>query len=257
MPLSAITWTLTRTDTSTRTSTSNLDALPLGDIAVESRQIYVGDVQSNSDATGIVTPLATASGPFDAGTELGGVEAKADSYANVSSTESAFALSSNVGQFHVGDIDVLSGETPGVPDATATNFNHAYADKLIADNGTGFFTPHQVTATASALDVQNATALSEAMAVSNSASNTMNVADPVQVSFDPNTGDGFVVTDALMTSDLTQLSIGFTDSRATSSVSMNGYDNFAALERPIASSITTSIGNLDTNNAQKASTILP
>lgn len=239
-------WTLSRTDISTKTTTSSLEALPFGDIAVESRQIYIGDVRSNSDATGIATPLATITGPLDASTEVGAVEAKADSYANVSSTESAFSLSSDVGQFHVGDIDLLSGATPGVPDVTATNFNHAYADRLIADNGTGFFTPHEVTATANALDVENASALAEAMSVSNSASNSMEVAQPYRLT------DDITVTDALMASDLTQLSIGQVSSVANSSVSMNGFDNLGALDRPIASSVTTSIGNLGTTSAKAA-----
>lgn len=246
-------WTLSRTDTSTRTSTANLDALPLGDIAVESRQIYVGDVQSNSDATGIVTPLATVTGPFDASTEIGAVESKADSYANVSSTESAFALSSNVGQFHVGDIDVLSGATPSAPDPLASNFNHAYADKLIVDNGSGFFTPHEVSATANALNVENASALAEAMSVSNSASNTMEVVQPIRLSED----SSIVITDALITSDLTQLSIGKVFSTANTSVSMNDFNNMGALDRPIASSITTSIGNLGTTEAKVAEAIDP
>jgi hypothetical protein len=62
-------------------------------------------------------------------------------------------------------------------------------------------------------------------------------------------GNTVTLTDALMTSDLTQLSVGMVDTRASSSVAMNGYDNFAALDRPIASSITTTIGNLGTNSA--------
>jgi len=232
------TWTLTRTDTSTNTSTSNLMALPTGDVAVQARQIYLGDVHAESDSTATVLPAAS---PLDGPTDLGHVESSAAAYANVYSAASEVPLSVDVGQYHVGRVDPAAGAVPTVADPLATNPNQAYANGLIADVGSGFLTPHQTTATATAVGVTDTTAASSARAVSNTASLELAAPPAELVGADPTAG---FITNALMSADMTQLSIGGTDARATTSVTMNNASNMGALDRPIASASATAIGNL-------------
>ena len=89
------TWDLSRVDTKTSTSTSSLTAAPTGDMTVEAKQIYVGNVNADADGTATVTPL-------DGASEVGHVEAGAAGYANVYSGSSEVPLTANIGQFHVG-----------------------------------------------------------------------------------------------------------------------------------------------------------
>ncbi|HJS10499.1 hypothetical protein [Sphingopyxis sp.] len=234
------TWTSTRTDTSTNTSTSTLNALPTGDMAVQARQIYVGDVRAESDATASVVP--TTGTPLEA-TNIGHVESGAAAYANVYTAASEVPLSVDLGQYHVGTIDPTSGATPTIADPTATNANYAYADALIADSANGLFTPHETSALATATGVVDATASTDARAVSNTASLELAAAPAESLTGDPTVG---YVTNALMSADLTQLSVGRTDALAVTSVSMANVGSFTGLDRPIASASATAIGNLGT-----------
>lgn len=231
-------WVLTRTDTSTNVTTSSLVALPTGQATLQARQIYLGDINAQSDGQAIVLP---ATSPLDGGTDLGHVESGASAYANVYSAGSEVPLSVDVGQFHAGAVDPASGAVPSVADPLAANPNYAYADGMIADAGTGFLTPHQTSATASAVGVIDATASSDARAVSNTTSLEL-AAPPAELAGADPTG-GYV-TNALMAADLTQLSIGATEAVATTSVTLNNAGNMGALDRPVASATATAIGNL-------------
>lgn len=231
-------WVLTRTDTSTNTSTSALTALPTGDATLQARQIYLGDVIAQSDGQATALPATT---PVDGPSDLGHVESGASAYANVYSAASEAPLSVNLGQFHAGDVSPTSGATPTVADPLATNASHAYADGMIADAGTGFLTPHETLATANAVGIVDATAATDARAVSNTASLELAAAPAELAGADPTGG---YVTNALMATDVTQLSIGRVDATATTSVTLNGADNLGGLDRPIAAATATAIGNL-------------
>lgn len=234
------TWNLTRTDTSTNSSTSTLTALPTGDMAVQARQIYVGDVRAEADATASIAPVSGT--PLDA-TNIGHVESQAAAYANVYTAASEVPLSVDIGQYHVGNIDPLSGATPSAPDPTATNANYAYSNSLIADSASGLFAPHDTSALATATGVVDATASSNARAVSNTATLELAATPAEALTGDPTVG---YVTNALMSADLTQLSMGRTDALAVTSVSMTNVGSFTDLDRPIASASATAIGNLGT-----------
>lgn len=231
-------WVLTRTDTSTNVTTSSLVALPTGQATLQARQIYMGDINAQSDGQAIVLP---ATSPLDGGTDLGHMVSSASAYANVYSAGSEVPLSVDVGQFHAGAVEPTSGAVPSVADPLAANPNYAYADGMIADAGTGFLTPHQTSATASAVGVIDATASSDARAVSNTTSLEL-AAPPAELAGADPTG-GYV-TNALMATDLAQLSIGATDATAATSVTLNSASNMGALDRPIASATATAIGNL-------------
>lgn len=231
-------WVLTRTDTSTNVTTSSLAALPTGQAALQARQIYLGDMNARSDGQAMVLP---ATSPLDGGTDLGHVESSASAYANVYSAGAEVPLSVDVGQFHVGAVDPASGAASAVADPMAANPNYAYADGMTADAGTGLLTPHQTSATANAVGIIDATASSDARAVSNTASLEL-AAPPAELAgVDPTGG---YVTNALMAADLTQLSIGATEAVATTSVTLNNAGNMGALDRPVASATATAIGNL-------------
>jgi len=247
------TWDLSRTDTKTSTSTSSLTAAPTGDMTVEAKQIYLGNVNADADAGATVTPPATAVTPLDGPTELGHVEAGAAGYANVYSGSSEVPLTANIGQFHVGAVDPASVSAPGTVDPLATNANHAYADKLIGDVASGVLTPHETTASATAVGVTGATAAAESRAVSNSINLELAapsaqplVNDPV-LGVDPSAG---FVTNALMGSDTTQLSVGTVTGRAVSGAELSGYGNLGAVDRPLSSARTTAIGNLNTSTTR-------
>ncbi|HWK45042.1 MAG TPA: hypothetical protein VNT30_09990 [Stellaceae bacterium] len=247
------TWDLSRTDTKTSTSTSSLTAAPTGDMTVESKQIYLGNVNADADGTAIVAPSATAVPPLDGTAELGHVEVGAAGYANVYSGASEVPLTANIGQFHVGGVDPAAVAAPGAIAPTATNGGHAYADKLIGDVASGVLTPHETTASARAVGVTNATASAESRAVSNSISLELAapraeplVTDPV-LGVDPSAG---FVTNGLMTSDTTQLSIGNVTGQAVSGVEISGYGNLGAIDRPLSSAKTTAIGNLNTSTTR-------
>lgn len=233
------TWTLTRTDTGMSNTSSSLTALPTGDMAVQARQIYLGDVHAEADSQGTVLPAAS---PL-ASTDLGHVDASASAYANVYTAASEVPLSVDVGQYHMGAVAPTSGATPSLVDPTAANANYAYADAMIADAGTGFFTPHQTTASATAVNVTDATASTNARAVSNTASLELASTPPELAGADPTGG---YVTNALMSADLTQLSHGLTDARATTAVTLNSAGSLGGLDRSIASASATAIGNLGT-----------
>jgi hypothetical protein len=245
------TWTLTRSDTMTSTSASSLTALPTGNATVEARQILLGNPYSESDASATVLPSATFDGP----TGLGKVESDALAYGNVHSASGEIPLTVSLGQYHVGGIDATSGATPSTADPTAMNGNHAYADKMITDAAAGLYTSHETSATANATSVQDATAASMARAVSNSSSTELAYAPAEPVSMDAMSGVadpsmGYV-TNAMLASDVTQLSIGHVDSHANTSVSISGYENLGQVDRPIALASATSIGNLATTIARQ------
>lgn len=234
------TWTLTRTDTSINTAMSDLSAITTGLTAVQARQIYLGDVHAEADGGASVLPSAT---PLDGATDLGRVEANAAAYANVYSASSETPLSVDMGQYHTGSVGPASGATPTLADPTAGNPNYAFADAMIADSGTGFLTPHDTTAMATAVDVVDATALAEARAVSNTVN--LELAAPVAVLAGVDPSGGYV-TNALMSADVTQLSTGLTDARATTGTTLNSASNMGALDRPVSSAASTSIGNFAT-----------
>lgn len=244
------TWDLSRVDTKTSTSTSALTAVPTGDMTVEARQIYIGNVNADADAGATVTPTTTLATPYDAATDLGHVEASSAAYANVYSGGSEVPLTVNLGQYHVGAVDTAALGVPTAADPLATNANHAYADKLIADAAAGLFTPHEMTASATATNVRDATALAESRAVSNSISLELAAApaeplvtDPV-LGADPSAG---FLTNALMASDTTQLSIGHIDARSVSATDITGYAGLGAVDRPLSQATATAIGNLNTS----------
>lgn len=234
------TWNLTRTDTSTNTSTSVLNALPTGDMAVQVRQIYVGDVNAESDATASIAPVTGT--PLDS-SNIGHVESEAAAYANVYTAASEVPLSADLGQYHVGAIDPTSGAIPTVTDPTALNANYAYADARMTDAANGLFTPHDTSSLATAVGVVDATASSNARSVSNTATLELAATPAESLTGDPTVG---YVTNALMSADLTQLSMGRTDALAVTSVSMTNVGSFTDLDRPIASASATAIGNLGT-----------
>ena len=248
-------WTLTRTDTKTSTSTSALTAFPTGETAVEARQIFLGNSTAEADGTATVVPLDPTTGP-------GHVQASAGGYGNVYSAGSEVPLKASVGQFHVGMVNPTSGATPATIDPLAvTNANHAYADKLIADSASGLISPHQTSATASAVGVIDATAAADARAVSNSLSLELAattaqpvVSDPVLGTSDPTAG---FVTNAMMSADTTQLSVGSVTGRATSGTQITGYSNLGAIDRPLSSATATSIGNLATKTARIGTLAVP
>lgn len=250
------TWTYNRTDTSTSVDTSTLNTFPTGRTAVEARQIYLGDVNANADSSASVINADIP--PFDASTELGHVESRASAYANVFTGGSEVSTLADVSQFHIGDADPTSGATPGVADPLAANPDYAYADKLMGDASTGTMMPHATGATATAT-ASNATAASEARAISNTASFEVASAPATPVGID--TGAGIdpaagYVTDAMLTANLTQLSIGDTDSTATTAVDIAGHSNLNGIDRPLASATATSIGNLGTT-VTRYGTLLP
>ena len=255
-------WTLTRTDTKTSTSTSTLAAFPTGEAAVEARQIFLGNSAAEADGTATTVPSAGALTPLDATTGLGRVQASAAGYGNVYSAGSEVPLKASVGQFHLGALNPTSGATPvAVDPLAATNANHAYADKLIADSASGLLAPHATSATANATGVVDATAAAEARAVSNSLSLELAapsaqpvVSDPVLGTSDPAAG---YVTNAIMSADTTQLSVGSVTSRATSGAQITGYSNLGAIDRPLSSATATSIGNLATKTARIGTLAVP
>jgi hypothetical protein len=254
-------WTLTRTDTKTSTSTSALNAFPTGETAVEARQIFLGDSHAEATGTATTVPSASALLPLDATTDLGRVEASAAGYGNVYSAGSEVPLKASVGQFHLGAVNPTSAAVPATVDPLATNTNHAYADKLIADSASGLIAPHQTSATATATGVVDATAAAEARAVSNSLSLELAApaaqpvaSDPLLGTVDPTAG---YVTNAIMSADTTQLSVGSITGLATSGTQVTGYSNLGAIDRPLSSAAATSIGNLATKTARIGTLAIP
>ncbi len=234
------TWDLTHTDTRTGTVGSTLTASPTGDMAVQARQIYVGNIHAEADANASITP---ASGTLLDADTLGHVKANATGYANLYSASAEVPLSVSLGQTHNGNIDPASGAVPTASDPTSTDANQAFADARLTDSANGLFTPHETTAHASANGVVDATASSDARSTSNAAQLELAVVPAELVGADPSGG---YVTNALMSADLTQLSVGRTEALATTSVSMSNTGSLGALAMPVAAASATSIGNLGT-----------
>ncbi|MBO9712441.1 hypothetical protein [Sphingomonas sp.] len=233
-------WDRTRTDTSTKVDTSTLDALPTGDMAVQAAQIYIGNVHAQADAQASIVPV---SGTLLEADTLGHVEADASGYANLYTASAEVPMSVSMGQSHVGNIDPASAQVPTASDPTSTDANQAFAEARMTDSANGLFQPHDVTAHANATGIVDATASSEARGTSNAAQLELAAPPAELASADPTGG---YVTNALMSADLTQLSVGRTEAHATTGVSMNNTGALGALDRPIAAATATSIGNLGT-----------
>lgn len=232
------TWDLSRTTTATHGVDSTLTAAPTGDMAVQAQQAYVGNIHAQADAHASIVPTTGAA--LDADT-LGHVEASATGYANLYSASSEVPLSVSIGQTHNGNIDPASGAVPTASDPTAPNSNQAFAEARLTDSANGLFQPHETTAHANATDIVDATAASEARSTSNAAQLELAAAPSELVSADPTGG---YVTNALMSADLTQLSVGRTEAHATTAVSMSNTGSLGALEIPVAAATSTAIGNL-------------
>lgn len=232
------TWTRDQTDLSSSTINRTLDVLPTGDAAISARQIYLGDVTSSADANASVLPATT---PLDGSADLGHVDASAASYANMYQGQSEVPLSVNMGQYHLGLADVTSTASPTVADPTALNQDRAFANALIADSASGLFTPHDTTASATAMGIEGATASADARASSNIASFEV-AALPAEL----DAASGLYLSNALLGADLTQLSIGGTGATATTGVSLADMSNMGGLDRPVAAASATATGNLGT-----------
>ena len=243
------TWEKARTDTTAGTVASTLTALPTGDMAVQARQIYVGDIHAQADANASITPAPDTVLGADT---LGHVDASATGYANLYSASAEVPLSVSLGQTHNGNIDPASGAVPTASDPLSTDANQAFADARMTDSANGLFTPHETTASASAIGVVDATASSDARSTSNAAQLELAAAPAELAAADPSGG---FVTNALMSADLTQLSIGRTEALATTSISMSNTGGLGALEMPVAAATATSIGNLGTAAVTRVGTL--
>ncbi len=241
-------WTVSATDTKTGNQTSTLNALPTGQATVDKMQVTVGNSDAQASADSQVT-LPASIDPADGMTSLGTVEAAAAAYGNVSSDQSGVAINANIGQFHVGSIDPTVTVDPlaaGTTIATDGNANHVMAKTLMDQAATGLITPHQTTANADAVGVKDALVDVEARAVSNSSSLIL-AAEPA-VPLDATALDPAaypLVTDAMMTGDVTQFSLGDTAATALGSQQTIGnVSNLGTLDRPVMRATATSIGNL-------------
>ncbi|MFC3674051.1 hypothetical protein [Ferrovibrio xuzhouensis] len=250
-------WSVTQTDDSTTTRQATLNALPTGLASIDKMQVYVGNPDAQASADSQVT-LPASLDPADAMTDLGTVEVGAAAYGNVNASDSTVALNGSIGQFQVGGIDPTAADPlatdPLTVDATAAasgNTSRLVMETLMNQAATGLITPHQTTASADAVGIKDALVDVEARAVSNSSSLTLTpepaeALDPATI--DPAVGGSYpLLTDALMTADVTQFSLGDVRTTALGSAQTIGdVSNLGALDRPIMRVNATSIGNLST-----------
>lgn len=244
---SAWNWSVTVDETATSTVTSTLDALPNGAVALDKLQLNVGNPSAEASGSATVTPPAGVD-PVDAMTDLGRLSVSAGAYGNVDSAESEVPLTARVGQFSVGGIDPTAAVDGSVvtvdPTATAANPNQAVMQQLMDSAATGMVTPHQTAATADGT-VSGLGADVEARAISNSSSLTLAAREPAAL--ESATGETYpLATDAIMAGEVTQFSLGDTQSRTTVTQTLDGMSNLGAIGQPTATSVATSIGNLST-----------
>lgn len=240
-------WSSTIDNATTTDVTSTLNALPSGAVTIDELQMNVGNPSAEASGTGTVTPPAGMD-PVDAMTDLGRLSVSAGAYGNVKSAESEVPLNARVGQFSVGGIDPTAATAEPVvaldPAAAAANPNQVVMQQLMDAAASGLVIPHQTSATTDAT-VSNLGADVEGRAISNSSSLTLAAKEPTALE---TTADGTypLATDAIMGAEVTQFSLGDTQSRTTVMQTLDGMSNLGATGQPTASSSATSIGNLST-----------
>ena len=223
---------------------------PTGLVQIEKLQMQIGDVKAESivhDIENNQPDVDVSYGGYgghgwgwghnvdvdaiDAELELPEVLSSATAVGNNQNIESEVAVLLHDGQFTFGGFGYGYNNDIDLPyyGPLSHNTNLAMLGGLLEAGSEGVITPAYISAESKVWDILNATVDSSATAVGNN------------INVDVGTTD---LENQVVMGDITQFA--YADLRAksyVSYVSLNNYDNLAAIQRPIVSSVATAVGN--------------